>query len=53
VTKNPVKARRNISHNFETDCARAGVTKVVPAGTSSPARTMQVARGPVIKITLA
>jgi len=32
---------------------RSGVTNVVPAGTSSPTRTMCVARGPVLKITLA
>jgi len=31
----------------------AGVTNVVPAGTKSPAKTMLVARGPVLKITLA
>jgi len=31
---------------------RAGVTNVVPADTRSPARTIYVARGPVLKITL-
>jgi len=32
---------------------RPGVTNVVPAGTRSPARAMYVARGPVLKITIA
>jgi len=32
---------------------KPGVTNVVLAGTRSPTRTMCVARGPVLKITLA
>ena len=32
---------------------RSGVTNVVPAGARSASRTMEVARGPVLKITLA
>jgi len=35
------------------DFYRTGVTNMVPAGTRSPARAMYVARGPVLKITIA
>jgi len=35
------------------NCSSTGVTNVVPAGARSPARTKYVARGPVLKITLA
>jgi len=36
-----------------TECYKSGVTNLVPADIRSPARTMQGARGPVLKMTLA
>jgi len=38
---------------FQLSAGKPGVTDVVLVGTKSPARNMQVARGPVLKITLA
>jgi len=44
---------RTKGNRVMSDPDRAEVTKVVPAGTMSPAKTKWVAHGPVLKITLA